>query len=421
MDRATDPGAAIQRAASVIGRQRVGSFGLSMPVAAVWRAAFVMGLITSTLSTVIMALGSGRIGTNVAYRFMELATIGLRDAAIQYEPSWYVVLVGIINHQVADIAWALIFFGLASRWTLRIRPATLLALTLPWAALTAAIEYYVILPWLQPLVIMQTPYWLGLTVHLSSGMAYLSFLWLRKPLLGIDEAAAFGRRATAALTGALVALALVAALGESGREPPWPLAGEQARAFDGSFMRSMAHHHAVGAEMARLAAEGSDSDEVRTLGRLMVGSQLAEIDRLRVWWRSWYGGELPMPSLAEHAAMPGMPPAGDFDELRGLRGPALEARFIELMTLHHRGAIQMSDEACERAGDPRLCIFAEQVRYAQSRQIERMTALRDGRATEQATGSADCDEPGQGILPVQAGGHAGHGGSARHCRTSSGP
>ncbi len=122
------------------------------------KAAFITGLITSTFSTLVILLGSGRIRTGVGFRFMEIGTVGLRDAAVDFVPRWYAVLAGVIIHQSADIFWAVAFFGLLSSWTLCIRPLALLAVAPLWAVLTDAIEYFVFLPWLQPLMNMQSPY-----------------------------------------------------------------------------------------------------------------------------------------------------------------------------------------------------------------------------------------------------------------------
>ncbi|MDP9380474.1 MAG: DUF305 domain-containing protein, partial [Chloroflexota bacterium] len=340
--------------------------------AAIWRAAFITGLITSTFSTLVIVLGSGRIGTGVRFRFMEIGTVALRDVAVDFAPRWYAVVAGLIVHQSADIFWALVFFGLLSRWTLCIRPLALLAVAPLWAVLTDAIEYFVFLPWLQPIMNMQSPYWLGLVVHIASASAYPVFLWLRKPLLGIDQDTGFGRRWAGLLAGALAVLGVVAALGESGREIPWPFVGEQTRSYDASFMRRMAAHHEVGVEMARLAADRAESEDLRTLGRMMVAEQEMEIGILRRWWRSWYEGELPVPTHEEHSAMPGMPPPGAIEQLSRLSGPQFDRRFKELMIAHHEGAVEMSNEAWGRSGQPHLWLLANQIRLAQGRQVKVM-------------------------------------------------
>ncbi|MDP9380002.1 MAG: hypothetical protein M3Q29_07610 [Chloroflexota bacterium] len=75
---------------------------------AIWRTAFITGLITSTFSTLVILLGSGRIGTGVRFRFMEIGTVGLRDVAVDFVPRWYAVVARVVIHQSADIFWAVV-------------------------------------------------------------------------------------------------------------------------------------------------------------------------------------------------------------------------------------------------------------------------------------------------------------------------
>ena len=86
---------------------------------------------------------------------------------------------GVLVHQGADLSWAVVFFALGRYWTWSLTAPVLLVLSLPWAAITAAIEYYVILPRLQPLVPMQVPFWTALGVHLTSGLLYPFFPQIR--------------------------------------------------------------------------------------------------------------------------------------------------------------------------------------------------------------------------------------------------
>jgi len=87
-------------------------------------------------------------------------------------------------HQFADIFWAVVFFGLMARWTRRIRPVHLLIVAPFRVVASSFTEYYLILPWFQPLLRIQVPYSINLSVHLVSAGAYPVFLWLRTRVLG---------------------------------------------------------------------------------------------------------------------------------------------------------------------------------------------------------------------------------------------
>ena len=148
-----------------------------------WRAALYLGLISSTFSTVASQLSAARIGRDAAVDWMSVAAIPARDWAMSVEPSVSAIAVGIAFHQWADISWALVFFGVLGKWTARLGPASLALAAVPWAILTSAFEWFILVPlfpfW-QPIFTLQQPYWIGFLVHLSSASMYPLFAWLRR-------------------------------------------------------------------------------------------------------------------------------------------------------------------------------------------------------------------------------------------------
>jgi uncharacterized protein (DUF305 family) len=340
-----------------------------------WRAAALLGIVSSTFSTIVSQLTAGRIGRDAAVDWMVVATIPLRDGALQIEPSWGVILVGILFHQWADFSWVLVFFGLLGRLTAGLRPLTILAVAMPWAVLTSALEWLFLVPlvpfW-QPVFPLQQVYWIGLLVHVSSASMYPLFPYVRDRLAG--RSSPQGRFAALwsglALAGTL-ALGTVAILGSQGRELP-RVGGDPS--FDRSYMRRMAAHHAQGVELAKLAAERAADPHLRALARLMVASQQGDLKIFSQWWRSWFSGSLPPPSHEDHAAMRGMIPTGEISALRHIGIDNFDTLFITLMTRHHEGAIAMAEEAIRRANDPRLRLMAHALRHAQKGEI----ALMDG-------------------------------------------
>jgi hypothetical protein len=67
----------------------------------------------------------------------------------------------------------------------------------------------------------------------------------------------------------------------------------------------------------------------------------------------------PAATAEDHAAMPGMVPTEEMDALKRVRADAFDARFVTAMTLRHRGAVGMADEALREAGDIRLRLMPE--------------------------------------------------------------
>src|SRR4051812_39074554 len=95
---------------------------------------------------------------------MSVAVIPARDWALSVEPSVGAIAVGIAFHQWADISWALVFFGVLGKWTARLGPALLAWAAVPWAILTSAFEWFILVPsfpfW-QPIFTLQQPYWIA--------------------------------------------------------------------------------------------------------------------------------------------------------------------------------------------------------------------------------------------------------------------
>ncbi len=375
-----------------------------LPPGPVWRAAVVLGLVTSTFSTLVAQLLAARIGRDAVVDWMIVAAIPLRDGVLQAEPGWGTILAGILFHQWADFSWAVVFFGPLGRWTARLGPWTILLVGLPWAVFTSATEWFVLVPLLpswQPVFTLNQAYWIGLLVHLGSASLYPLFPWLQARMAGREPGPGI-RRFTRLWTGLAVAgvlgLALLAAFGRQGHElPHW---GSET-AFDATYMRRMASHHAQGVALAELGAKRAAAPRLRALAGLMVAEQRGEIAILGQWHRSWFGEELPPAGPEDHAAMPGMLPAATFVALHNAPPEAFDAGFVAAMSFHHRGAIAMADEALRRAADPRLRLMSHAIRHEQRGEIALMGGIEGWAAVRTMVedmllpaGAAAMDQPG---------------------------
>lgn len=335
-----------------------------------------MGLVSGTYSTILITLGAPRIGRSRAVDWMDIGTVLLGLDGIRADPGVREIAAGVFVHQSADLAWAIAFFALGRRLTLGLSPKALLIVALPWAVLTSAIEYYLLLPTVQPLVPMQVPYWTALMVHVTSAAAYPLFPWIRSRVAGeADSRAARGARAMAlALAVFAFPLAIGEVLAAAAQEPRWPLSS-QSREFDRRFMQRMVMHHDAGVQIAELALEKDLEPETATLAQLVVAEQTREAALLRDWWRSWFKDAMSTLAPHEATAIHGMPSKDQLQRLRVSGGDEAKRTFLSLMNEHHHGAVEMADDAWARAGDPRLRIFAFSVGHAQSGQIRWMHAL----------------------------------------------
>lgn len=351
-----------------------------------WRAAALLGLISSTFSTIVSQLTAARIGRDALVDWMSVAAIPLRDGMIQIEPSGSVLLAGILFHQWADFSWEVLFFGLMGRWTARLGPGTILLVAAPWAVFTSAAEWLFLVPLIpfwQPIFTLEQPYWIGFLVHVTSASMYPLFPYLKDWVSGRLPSPHRGFAAvwTGMAASGVMALGLLAFLGWHGRELPWTGSDE---AFDRGYMRRMMNHHAQGIAVARLGAERAGDPRLRTAARLIAAAQTGENAIFEQWWRSWFTTPIEVCSPDESARMPGMLGPDQMERLRGADQASFDALFRDLMTLHHRGAIEMADEALHRAGDLRLRVMAHGIRHEQRGEIQLMHNLEGWAAVRSA-------------------------------------
>ena len=116
---------------------------------------------------------------------------------------------------------------------------------------------------------------------------------------------------------------------------------------DTEFVQMMILHHLGAVEMAQLAVENASSEEVRELAGRIVAAQDPEITLMAGWLDAW--GE-DRPASAEHGGMDhggmdmgGLDQGEAMTELEALTGDEFDRRFLQLMTDHHRGAIEMAE------------------------------------------------------------------------------
>jgi uncharacterized protein (DUF305 family) len=348
------------------------------PAGVNWRAAALLGLISSTFSTLVSQFTAARIGRDAVVDWMVVAAIPLRDPALQVEPSWSVILAGVLFHQWADFSWAVVFFDLLGRRTAGLGPWTILFISPFWALLTSALEWLFLVPlvpfW-QPVFTLEQPYWIGYLVHLSSASMYPLFPWLRDWMAG--QRPLRHQRFTAVWCGlafiGVIGLGTLAFFGWQGRELPWT--GREV-AYDQSFMRRMSAHHDQGIALARLAAERARDPHLRSVARLMAAAQQGENAIFAQWWQSWFPSLAQVCSPAEEAGMPGMLRPDQIEQLRRTEGAAFDVLFVDFMTQHHRGAIQMANEAIWKAGDLRLKLMSHAIRHEQRGEIALMHGSR---------------------------------------------
>ena len=146
---------------------------------------------------------------------------------------------------------------------------------------------------------------------------------------------------------------------------------------DVGFLQDMRVHHEQAIETSFRFLDRPDTDpRLRTVAKSIIFDQgieigvmlqlLAEMDAPNVsadgTAMSWMG------HAVEPSAMPGMATAEQLDELASATGADADELFVELMTAHHQGGIDMATEAAAQADNDDVRRFASS--WAQNQQSE---------------------------------------------------
>ena len=157
--------------------------------------------------------------------------------------------------------------------------------------------------------------------------------------------------------------------------------GDDAASFndaDVTFAQSMIVHHEQAIEMAALAADRADSDEVRDLAERIEAAQQPEIELMETWLDQW-GQERPADSGMDGMGMDhgasGMMSEDEMAALEGASGEDFDRMFLELMIVHHQGAIEMARAELEDGTNPDALDVARAIVETQSDEVAEMEAL----------------------------------------------
>jgi uncharacterized protein (DUF305 family) len=201
------------------------------------------------------------------------------------------------------------------------------------------------------------------------------------------------RRAACGLTAVLALGALAACTGNAPEKPDTPPVivpggpGEpastlssgqtlppaaQPNAADALFMSRMVTHHQQALDMTALVPDRAAGAMVKGVAARIADSQRPEIDAMNAWLKQHgHAGHDGM----EMGAMPGMATPAQLDALRAAKGADFDTLFLQLMIVHHQGAVAMAQEIQNKGSDNRVQELADEVIAIQSAEINRMVGL----------------------------------------------
>ena len=182
-----------------------------------------------------------------------------------------------------------------------------------------------------------------------------------------------------------------------------PAASAEHNAADLAFAQQMIVHHQGAVEMADLAPGRAANQQVKDLAARIKAAQAPEIEQMTGWLTLWgaamttsaaasssddgmggmdHGGMSGMGEDGEMSsgagtamAMPGMMSDAQMQELTGATGADFDRLFLQLMIMHHQGAIEMSDTEIAQGSNPAALALAESIKTSQTAEITEMQQL----------------------------------------------
>ncbi len=149
---------------------------------------------------------------------------------------------------------------------------------------------------------------------------------------------------------------------------------ENGKYSDERFIDEMVPHHQGAVEMAEVALENAEHEEVKQLSENIVSTQRSEIEELKEIKQEEFGtSEVPM--QMDEGQMEGMGMMEDPQSLADEK--PFDKAFIDNMLPHHKSAIQMANVALEESDNPRIKELAGNIVEGQERELSQMQTWRE--------------------------------------------
>ena len=144
---------------------------------------------------------------------------------------------------------------------------------------------------------------------------------------------------------------------------------------DVTFAQSMIPHHEQAVEMAKLAADRAESDEVKDLASRIESAQDPEIETMTGWLEDWdepvEGGD----EMGGSREMGGMMSDEDMQSLEDAEGTEFDQLFLEMMGEHHRSAIEMAETELAAGESPDALELAQDIIDTQTVEVAEIEEL----------------------------------------------
>ncbi|WP_159942800.1 DUF305 domain-containing protein [Nocardiopsis sp. FR6] len=167
------------------------------------------------------------------------------------------------------------------------------------------------------------------------------------------------------------------------------------------YLVKMIEHHAQALEMTDLVPERHEREGVERIADRISAAQGPEITAMEAWLEenvfgparenpahqnfcglegdgTHHGEDSDVPACeleVDHDDMPGMASEEDMERLAAAEGDEFDRLFVELMTVHHEGAVTMAEDLMAEGKDQTVLRMANDVIAEQNAEIARMAQV----------------------------------------------
>lgn len=145
---------------------------------------------------------------------------------------------------------------------------------------------------------------------------------------------------------------------------------------DVMFAQMMIPHHEQAVQMSEMLLAKEDIPaEVAEFAQRVIDAQGPEIERMNAMLTAWDAEPMGEMEGMDHGGMSGMMSDQDMAALEQAQGTEAARLYLEQMTAHHEGAIDMAQDEVDSGQNPQAVALAEQVIDAQEAEIAEMQQM----------------------------------------------
>ncbi|MBW3646536.1 MAG: DUF305 domain-containing protein [Actinobacteria bacterium] len=145
---------------------------------------------------------------------------------------------------------------------------------------------------------------------------------------------------------------------------------------DATFAHGMIPHHEQAVVMTKLAPERTENAQVLDLAERIEAAQTPEIDQMKGWLEAWNEPHKPgMGGMAGMGGMKGMMSDDQMAALTASSGPAFDKMFLEMMIVHHEGAVEQARAEKADGKFPEAVTLADEIIASQESEIDEMRGI----------------------------------------------